>query len=610
MERLEDTREEVTEDKDKQRKPLLCIKPRKPKLSRWRIATFDIETKPVGDESSLIAPFCLGATCRDGKGDSVKFWFSAVSMLEYMVKGKGNYRWFAHNGANFDFKHLLSDAECKRFIEDNGYTIRIIGGDIPKALMFIKGTHYVFLCDSYKLMPKSLDSLCKGFQVQTAKGKIDFETETFNPLNETHLDYLRKDTISLYQVLTKYREVINTEFNQEVRCTASSTAFVCWQGTLNRIIYHHNKRVNRFARNAYYGGRTECFYQGWNENISYIDINSLYAYVMYEYGGIEKPHYTDVYEGTGFYRIRCNVPIGNKFGFIPYRKLDRSGIIFPVGEYESYASSIEIEYAREHGIEIEVLEGYAYSENDTDLFKPFISKCMELRQKDYKGALGECAKFLQNNLYGFFGMNPERDELIYSYEAQEGMHPLIDKLTGDMIPYLWQGKQEEETINCIPSFAAWITSAARTYLLRAMIAEEQAGNEVLYCDTDSIIMKGKPVSPIIDKQYGAFKLEYESERILTITAKTYLQYTDDKYMLRCKGIPSKQVTDDMLIHAGQGEKIRVQFTQMNNLRRTIVLDSFGTDEAIRTVPVPSSITGRVPTDNGWTKPVKLPNEKY
>jgi hypothetical protein len=589
-------------------KPKL-IRPSKGKLCNYEIATFDIETKPVDGESALLAPYCLGATCLDGTDKTIKYHYYPLTLLQYIISKGDSYRWYCHNGGGFDFKYILADKPCQEWILSQGWEVSIIGGKIVKALMFRKGKKTILVCDSFKIMPSSLAKLSKALDVETAKGFIDFDTEEFDPTNPIHLEYLRDDCISLWQVVQKYRDIINDQFGTEMKCTASSTAFSCFLTTLDAPIFHNSKMVNSFARKSYYGGRTECFYQNRIQSAIYIDVNSLYAYIMYNCGMLRKPFYTKEYAGNGFYYVKACVPEGIKFCPLPYRKPDNTGVLFPCGEFKTFVSSEEIEIARSQGCMVDIIEGYGFDEHDRDVFKPFITKCMELRAVDYNGPLGIAAKFLQNNLYGFFGMNPLRDETILSPfqpDEADGFSPIIDEITGLMIPGLWEREKYEETQNCIPAIAAWITANARAYLLRAMIAEEKAGNKVLYCDTDSIIMQGIPVSPIADGEYGKFKVEYIIDEFIGITGKTY-RFTDDKQkdVLKCKGIPQKKLTAEMFDLTLAGVKQTREFVQLNSLSRVLKTGLLGNEHATRTMPNPHSITTRVPHEDGFTRPIKL-----
>lgn len=591
------------------------IEPDTGHIGKWAIGTFDIETRSDIGESALLGKFVLGATCRDARGETVQFHDTMVGILFEILKYQDKVRWFCHNGGNFDFKYFITDANCLLLIKERGFRIDVIGGKIAKGLMLKKGKKTILVCDSFKLMNMSLAKLTAGLKVDCLKGHINFDIEDFDETNQLHLDYLRDDVKSLWQVVAKYRDIITTEFGTDIKCTASSTAFSCWKTTITDKVFKHNEKCNLFARLAYYGGRTECFYQGTAHDVSYIDVNSLYAFIMRDYGGLHRPFYTTDYAGPGFYRIDCVVPTDCKFGPLPYRKPDGSGVLFPVGRFSTHASSLEIDLARELGAIVTIHEGFAFDVWNKDLFKPFIEKCVSLRQRDYCGALGLAAKFLQNNLYGFFGMSPLRSELIFSFEEPEegDFTPVVDSRTGEQIETLWERDRIQDSINCIPAFAAWITAGARVHLLRAMVAEELAGNTVLYCDTDSVLMTGSPISRIAEGEYGAFKLEYIFDTFQPVTGKTYRGVSAGNETLRCKGIPAKKLTaahfDMALNDNGQrgllDTRPLIEYVQLFSLSRVARNGTLGNNSANRHMPGVASMTTRTAGKGGFTNPINL-----
>lgn len=622
-----------------------AIYPQVPISEQWQIGTFDIETKPVGDESALIAPFVYGATCRDYEGDTVEFHTSLLSMLQHCLAFSDRIRWFCHNGAGFDFKYFLMDNDCIEWLKLGGYSINIVGDRIPKALIFKRGKRNIYFVDSFKLMQASLNTLSRGFNVEVTKDFIDFDEENFDEENETHKDYLKRDVVSLFQVVTSYRKIINEQFNTEPKLTASSTAFRAFATILQRPVYHHSEECNAFARQSYYGGRTECFFQGEARDVTCIDVNSLYAYIMYEFGAIECPYKTKTYqEGKpGFYRVKARVPISLKFGPLPYRKPDLSGTIFPVGVFDTFASSVEIEIARTMGCDVEIVEGFAYDLHTKELFRPFIDRCKAVRALDYNGAHGQCAKYLQNNLYGFFGMNPNRSEIIFSnvMPSEEGYEMVIDE-SGNPIEKLWERKRCIETVNCIPSFAAWITANARCHILNAALTEEKAAGTVYYMDTDSLFLSPPRtglVSDVTEGRYGSFKREFVADKFVGVTAKTYLYQIDadrsPEYVasmsvkdlktlrrtgkvydikgnlvkMKCKGLPSHTLNPDMYDTALENGQSTARYVQMNSIISALRKGNYGNDKATRSMPRMTSITTRVSHGrNAFTTPIVL-NER-
>ncbi len=582
------------------------IEPLKPRLGKWEIGTFDIETVPIKPgESALIGKFAHGATCMDHAGSSIVYWDNACDMLRYMLAFYNRVRWFAHNGGRFDFKYIIDD-ECLSMVLREGYQIKPIGSDIVKGLLFThtRSVRRLMICDSSKLMPSSLAELCTAFDVETPKGFIDFDKENYDKTNDLHREYLKNDVVSLWQVVTAYRRTFRGVFGVEPKCTASSSAFEAFRYTLKETIYRHSDEVDTFCRMGYYGGRSHPFALGEYTNVSYIDVNSLYPYIMRSIGTINHPELTTSYKGTGFYHIRANVPATVPVAPLPY-KAKHGGLWFPVGRFETVASSLEIDIALELGCQIDVISGYHFAEQDTETFKAFVDKCESLRKMDYSGGLGITAKFTQNNCYGYLGMRPDREELTISAsmpdfeEGTQEWSQYIDEL-GNPVETLWTRTCAEDKPNIVPAWAAWITAGARAYLLRALLAEIAAGNQVLMCDTDSIFLRGCPVSPLHPTQYGAFKIEALFDRFVSVAAKCYLGHSvqNPKPMMKCKGIPRKLLAPDNYDRILTGEKVIHHFTQVNSFSKVLAGEPYGIQSVYRSMPTLDSATNMLPQGIG------------
>lgn len=579
------------------------IYPVKSKLAKWKIACGDIETVPNSkNESALLGDFSMGATCIDGTQDSVIFWKKPESMLLYMLSFKRVYRWFFHNGSRFDFRYFLTK-DCLEIVKQLGLTWEPINAENPKGIIYrhSKQRYQVTIADSSKLMPAKLRDLCKSFKVPVQKGFIDFEHgEVFNPYNPNHKQYLTDDVVSLHQIMTKYRYTINNSFRCEPKCTASSTAFQAFRVTLNRSLYRHPIEVDDYCRKAYYGGRCQPFYQGIMENVQYIDVNSLYAHIMRNCGTINHPVFVDSYQGTGFYRIEANIPKDTPITVIPCRGRSGNGLIFPTGNFRSYASSVEIDLARELGHKIEIIDGIYFEENDIYTFVDFINKCESLRYEDYKGALGLTAKFTQNNLYGFFGMKPVRDEMRFS-DVYPGDDWIPCRLAdGSIHNNFWNREIINDSVNIIPAWAAWITANARVYLAREALRQIEYGAILTMCDTDSLAGQGLKLDKVNPVEYGMWKLEHNFDQFINIASKCYAGRAGLDYHLRCKGIPDGLLKYGSFIKRVLGEEIVVKFPQLNSIKTVLKQDSLGRNDYTRIMPGLNSVTNVV--SQGYNMP--------
>ena len=78
-----------------------------------------------------------------------------------------SFRIYAHNGGKFDFLFLMEEILNRR------WRVKVTprqGSIIVVHVTTRKGNHFT-LCDSYALLPDSLERLTKGFQVEYKKRK-------------------------------------------------------------------------------------------------------------------------------------------------------------------------------------------------------------------------------------------------------------------------------------------------------------------------------------------------------------------------------------------------------------------------------------------------------
>jgi hypothetical protein len=283
---------------------------------------------------------------------------------------------------------------------------------------------------------------------------------------------------------------------------------------------------------------------------------------MRKHGVPESPIFTKTFQvgDAGFYHIRADVP-DMPIPPLPVRHKSGCGISFPVGRFETYASHFEIELALESGCKIDVIDGVRFEHINLDIFRDFVDRCERLRQVDYGGGIGLTAKFLQNALYGFFGMTPDKDDVIISVNQPDETYDPVIGDNGETNWTVWSRKTVADSINIQPAIAAWITAAARAYLLKQMWAEIDAGNMVVYCDTDSIFLKGNPVA-ILDSAYGDWKIENTFDSYELVASKCYHGETTGRHVYKCKGIPTRLLNPDDFDGRTSNKK---QFVSLKNL---------------------------------------------
>jgi hypothetical protein len=149
-------------------------------------------------------------------------------------------------------------------------------------------------------------------------------------------------------------------------------------------------------------------------------------------------------------------------------------------------------------------------------------------------------KNLLNNLYGKFGQGNERVYVMGWDKFLKSKHdPARGRKLGNMAVFELEGEYPYQTNFIWP---ALITSKARIYLHSLLKEIKDNGNQLLYCDTDSVIFKGSLRGLRTVNELGQFKHEGTFKRFHARTNKVYkYRKLNDEEIIKCKGVPSKQM---------------------------------------------------------------------
>ena len=173
--------------------------------------------------------------------------------------------------------------------------------------------HKIKFQDSYLMLPSSLDTLSKDFECEFKKGVFPYEfvseskinyigptpdlkfynnnvdVELYNSifkmnwnLREETLNYLGKDLISLLEILEKFQSHLFIDHNLEMTegltiSTLAKNKFFKYYLKNSKIPLINNNNLFNFIYSGYYGGITEV-YKPFGENLTYLDVNSLYPF--------------------------------------------------------------------------------------------------------------------------------------------------------------------------------------------------------------------------------------------------------------------------------------------------------------------------------------------
>ena len=278
------------------------------------------------------------------------------------------------------------------------------------------------------------------------------------------------------------------------------------------LLYKNNKYINELVH-----------------NVTYVDINSSYPNVMrndllpygpaFQFNG--NPKDLNLKENTWFLVRVLLSDIKLKEGKFPYLGYNRINRIHHNGEvdaithyegrgqvynskpgyvYETVVTRDEIALIQDcYDLKIQYLDGqWHYAKKG--LFKKFVDKYYEIK-KNATGSTREQAKLFINMSYGMLNCS--------IFEKKVGKKGYIDWKKSVFNIY-------KETY--APAGLA-ILFGARVNLGKALAMNAE---NVLYCDTDSMILKSNPKGITISKELGDWKIEESNVDFKCVAFKTYM----------------------------------------------------------------------------------------
>jgi DNA polymerase elongation subunit (family B) len=456
---------------------------------RKRFGVLDLETDGLG------GAFIEGAMEVEGEYDIFFSQDLAQIIANLFSKKYRDVIWYGHNLSEYDLKYLI------QYINDNRQDIKIqcsVRGSRITWTKLTKNKHTVELRDSLHLIQDTLRNIGKKFGAAEEKGFIDFSKVCYNPNNAEHRDYLRRDVEVLLDVLIRLDASIFDKFGIHLKATMASTSLACFKSTLSEdeMYWRLPEKIEKYIReNTYFGGMVFAKERRFIPDCVHIDVNAMYAASMLQYGvpcGTAIYTHKEVDGYRGFYKCRVTAPQKIPFTFVAYRT-EQGGCAYPTGCYETYIDSDTIDFARECGYIIDVIDGYVFERVD-HIFDNFLNYCQDIeigegcdRNTGKRNPIGEAIKLVRNSCYGIFGLKPLGKKLVASQDDLGPPYDLIfDDVTNEMLYGWYEEKNKIEAGYIQPHWAAWITAHAR--LLLAKMVYATGAKEVWYGDTDSLVM--------------------------------------------------------------------------------------------------------------------------
>lgn len=427
------------------------------------------------------------------------------------------------------------------------------------------------------------------------------------------------------------------EFAGDIKITQASLSMTYYRRYHQPYHIDHNENTKFFWK-SYYGGRCEAFKIGKTQS-KVIDVNSMYPYWM-KHSKFPNPRtlkhevnmpiktfmrYLKWYEGC----VYCEIHHEKTYiGYLPYKN-ENGKLIFPVGTFSGWFNFNELRFALESGVvTIRKIFDVVYSE---PMESPFVSYVDTLQAMKYNAQVEENkfeedrAKRFSNSLYGKFAQHID-EESIYIRDMNESFD-LIQKYQreGKFMRIVCFNKKRNDAFifvkptrqialaHAIPSFASYITSAARVHLLKQML--EMKHNKVVYCDTDSIFYE-IDLGFTSDLSLGGWKVE--NKIITNIKGLKNYKYIEPKKsefeVWKVKGVPvnkgrmTKLFIDDEFIEVPTVEQIAENTFRYYNLVKSKEALRRGIEPGVlteRIKVVKNKYDKRIVYDNGETEPIEL-----
>lgn len=539
-------------------------------VNRKLIAAADFETDPFNGEA--VYPFVLGLCLGPAKSDYHEFWGDdcIFQFLDFLKKLEDEYIIYFHNGGRFDF-FLRQSPGGPSLLHYFSGKIKIINRRVVKG--FIGGQEFR---DSFAIFPEPLGSF-KGKHKKLKDFDYDkMRRECRDQYRGEISEYLYADCITLYDHCVGFVE----EFGDNLTIGGTAMKELRKLHEFDTFTGYDAAEQDAKYRQFYYGGRTQCFKEGYIEGPYRIyDVNGMYQKVMRDYEhpiGVNFSKGSKIHKRTDFALIQAK-----NYGALPMRT--KTGVDFNVGEGKFFATIHEIEAGLDTNTLVidKVIETYSCLKHGN--FEKFIDTFYGKR--DAMKAINDLMrdsfyKRVMNAAYGKFAQNPE-DYKDYEITLGKRLDPPWREVSRHDGWIIWEKPATRRQYLNVAT-AASITGAARAILLRGLCAS----NDPVYCDTDSIIcLSMADNADIHPTRLGAWKHEgkkgpdgnmvYDAESIAIAGKKLYSVFGDaagTEFSMKhaCKGV---KLTPEQIRAIASGKEQFVQYASP--------APTFGLDGSIR-----------------------------
>jgi len=477
-----------------------------------------------------------------------------------------------------------------------------------------RGDHEITLLDNLNLCNAPLSEL--GQNVGLPKLEVDFETVT----DEALAVYCRRDVEILVRWWQRWLAFLDEHDLGNFGITIARQAFNAFKHQFlgTKVGIHNHSTAMALERDAYHGGRVECFRVGKLPPGTYykVDVNSLYPAMMKWYPMPTKLVGLQENVDLGYldHLLRDHLVIAEvalDAREPTYVKQVGGRNCYPTGSFFTTLTTPELKLARIND-EVKGVGRVAIYEGG-NIFSEYVDFFYDLRQQ-YKAegnrVYQQICKDLMNKLSGKFGQRGYKQEIVGEAPIDEvWVKPYWDVDTDEPFKvYCFGGKVIEqrmtgESWDSLPAIPAHICAYGRLYMWS--LIQKAGTRHVAYTDTDSLLVDEEGFSnleDVVDQvALGMLKLEGVAQNVEIYAKKDYLFGT----LAVSKGIKKNAVEiEPNLYEQFHFSTIKYAF-RAGNLDG---VDVFKVRKCVRRIPASGAI-GK----DGWIRPPHLhlnPQELY
>lgn len=501
---------------------------------------------------------------------------SVSSFLLHEMTSENRGRWFyAHAGGLADIQFVFDAILQAKF---DGYQVDSkFSGSSCIICKVKRGKNNWTFIDSFWLLRESLAVI--GEWIGIGKGaEQTWLGKPFSKLNESEIkdfytnapieilrDYNERDCVILYNAILAMQEAL-LEMGGQLQMTQAASAMNLFRRKYLRRDIETHPFINEILREAYFASRVEVFsYKAYDSK--YYDINSSFPYAMTkpcpgEYMG-ESRRIPD--HGLYFADVTIDIE-DNYLPPVPTRIGGR--LFFPVGEWRTWLSGVDIELLQRAGGRITKLhKSYHYAPFE-DL--SYYANDLYTRRKEApEGFLKVAYKLLLNSLYGKFAESPYKSSLLFDPHPDR-INPDVDEM---VLPGIWLTERKVPIPHMHVPISVHITAIARRTLYDFL----GCCGEFHYCDTDGFSTTEEMQTA---SSLGGLKLEKVISEGTFLASKLYRlqgkvlegsEWLDIETQTKHQGVKAKgfsRPSVEMFLRLAEGKEIEtVRMTRVKELYR-------------------------------------------